>query len=216
MKRFMNAHAAAAPIIRDQRGFTLLETILALSIVAVIVGVLLMAMRLGISSWEKGEHYVEATGAKRLLVEMLDKDVSSIYPYTVSSDDSMSDEEEYVFIGKPQSVVFVTSSRASITGIPWGGLRWVRYGMGRGGLVIREKTVPTETLLDERGGAIFEMDSGVNAVGFKYFGREGWEESWDMAYKQRLPSAIKVQLFFRDDRAPLVYDHARFLNAADL
>lgn len=199
----MNGNGRGASIIGDQRGFTLLETIIALSIVAVIVGVLLMAMRLGISSWEKGESYVEATSVKRSLVEMLAMDVSSIYPYSVDSQSGLSDEKVYVFMGKPHSIVFVTSSRTSVTGIPWGGLRWVRYGVDEGGLIIREKTVPGETMLDEEGGAAFELEPGVSEIDFQYLGEEGWVESWDMAYKRKLPGAVKAKLSFGDGRAPL-------------
>ncbi len=199
MKRRKNKNINV-PVMADERGFTLLETILALSIVTVIVGVLLMAMRLGISSWEKGGYYVEVTGMKRSLVEMLNRDLSSIYPYMADSESGGSDEKEFVFMGKPDSILFVTSSRTSVTIIPWGGLRWVHYGVDEGGFVIREKTVPSESMLDEEGGERFEMEPGVSAVDFSYFGEDGWVESWNMTDTQRLPGAVKARFSFTDDR----------------
>lgn len=203
MKPRMDGDGRRAAFLGDQRGFTLLETILAMSIVVVIVGVLLMAMRLGISSWDKGESYVEATSAKRYLVEMLVMDVSSIYPYAVDSPLSVTDEKDFVFFGKPHSIVFVTAARTSVTGIPWGGFRWVRYGVDEGGLKIREKTVPSDAMLEEDGGAEFALEPGVSGIDFSYYGDDGWQESWDMAAKQKLPGAVKAKISFKDGRTPL-------------
>ncbi len=64
-----------------ERGFTLLEMILAMSLSMVIMGIVLVALRLGVSTWESGEREAEALQNLRVVSARFLQDVSSLHHY---------------------------------------------------------------------------------------------------------------------------------------
>ncbi len=66
---------------RFDKGFTLLEMVIALSLTMVILGIVLSSLRLGISTWESGEREEEALQSLRLVSAHFSYDVSSLVHY---------------------------------------------------------------------------------------------------------------------------------------
>src|SRR3972149_6610878 len=81
MKRFAYTLRTKA----GERGFTLIETLLATSILIMLLAILLSAFRLGIRSWEKGEAAVDSIAARRAILSRLPKDVGSMFQYSQDS-----------------------------------------------------------------------------------------------------------------------------------
>ena len=101
--------------IKNQMGFTLLELILAMSIVAIIVALGLGGVRLGISARDVGEQKVETYQRLRIISEQLKQKLQSTYPVFVSQKDgipgvtiSNSSKRILAFEGNTDSIRFVT------------------------------------------------------------------------------------------------------------
>jgi prepilin-type N-terminal cleavage/methylation domain-containing protein len=101
--------------IKNQVGFTLLELILAMSIVAIIVALGLGGIRLGISARDVGEQKVETYQRLRIISEQIKQKLQSTYPVFVSQKDGVagvtvpnSSKRILAFEGNTDSIRFVT------------------------------------------------------------------------------------------------------------
>jgi prepilin-type N-terminal cleavage/methylation domain-containing protein len=101
--------------IKNEMGFTLLELILAMSIVAIIVALGLGGVRLGISARDVGEQKVETYQRLRIISEQLKQKLQSTYPVFVSQKDEVlgvtvpnSAKRILAFEGNTDSIRFVT------------------------------------------------------------------------------------------------------------
>jgi prepilin-type N-terminal cleavage/methylation domain-containing protein len=99
----------------NQTGFTLLELILAMSIVAIIVALGLGGVRLGISARDVGEQKVETYQRLRIISEQIKQKIQSTYPVFVSQKDGIpgvtvpkSSKRILAFEGNTDSIRFVT------------------------------------------------------------------------------------------------------------
>ncbi|MBI5236993.1 MAG: prepilin-type N-terminal cleavage/methylation domain-containing protein [Deltaproteobacteria bacterium] len=181
---------------KEERGFTLVETIVTLVILVIILGIVLSAMRLGIRSWEKGEAVMENAAARRTITSKLAGEISSAYPYKEKTDGG----ETVLFIGGSKTIGFVTVSGSGLSGLPWGGAKWVYYSVRDGKLTVREKTVPGVDVEADEGGRLIELDEGVAGIAFEYLNKDEWEGSWDANEKKGLPTAVKIKVSFSDGR----------------
>lgn len=179
---------------RDERGFTLLETLLAVSILAMLLSMVFSAFRLGIRSWEKGEAAIDASAARRAIISRLSTDAGSMYPYSQKSDQIPEGDKSFFSAGN-SSLGFATVARGPR---PWGGAKWVYYSVDSKGLTIREKTLPALEMNTSTGGRLIELEGGVNGARFEYHDTSGWEEGWDMDVKKNLPDAIRATFSFKD------------------
>jgi prepilin-type N-terminal cleavage/methylation domain-containing protein len=93
---------------RRQLGMTLLEVIVALTILVVIVGVLITSLRVGVRAWETGERRVAAQQELRALVELLSNALSTAAPYRGRLGDGL--DRVVLFQGDTDEVRFVTTA----------------------------------------------------------------------------------------------------------
>ncbi len=176
---------------KGQAGFTLLETLLTLSIMTLMLGIVFSALRLGVRAWEKGEVIAENASVKRYLVSRLVREVGSMYPYTT--------KEGYLLRGTSKSLGFVTTCGTG-EGVPWGGAKWVYYSLGDGGLTVREKILPDTNAMENVGGRVVELGPDVSDISFEYMGDEGWGDTWDTNAKKGTPRALRAKFEFKDRR----------------
>jgi len=187
--------------LRDERAFTLIEVMLSLSILVVMIGLVLSALRLGQRSMEKGEKAMDEAALRRFVVSRLSSDVASMYPYVETS---YGEKKTFLFSGKERELGFVTTYHAGSTGMPWGGASFVQYSVGEGGLSIKEKTVPFAPADIRQDDRSFDLGQGVSDVRFSYLGPGGWQSKWDTGASKRLPLAVRAIFTFKDGTAPLV------------
>lgn len=183
---------------RDERGFTLIETILTLAILSAMLVIVFSAMRIGLKSWEKGEAAAEDGAATRTVASKLSREIGSAYPYKERIDGNI----KVLFTGGSKELGFVTVA-PGLPGLPWGGAKWVHYSLQDDLLTVREKTVPAVDTQKDKGGRLTELDKGVDSLSFEYLGENGWEKSWDVEEEKSFPSSIRVNISYRDGRKPI-------------
>ena len=178
----------------DQRGFTLLELILALSIVAAMLTIVFGGMRVGIRAWQRGGERSEALQHARSLAALLAQSLGGTAAYLAPA--PAGAQPEVLFQGQPDRLGFVTTSPpfplASTIAFTA-----VMLSVDEGeqiGFAIREKAMPNEDPFEETPPIL--VDPTLTAVRFRYMRDvEGsWEDIWDGAQERALPRAIEVTL----------------------
>lgn len=170
-------------------GFTLLETILVLAIVSGVLAILGAVVRVGLTSWEKGEEKASRMAVKKVLAQKFFEDASSMYPYMTRG--SMA--TKYRFMGGPRRLVFVSAAHSGGFAIPWGGMTLVDYRADGDGLVVLERTLPEADsgATSERS---VEFGKNIKDVAFEYLGDDGWTDGWDADASDGLPRAVRASV----------------------
>jgi general secretion pathway protein J len=174
---------------KKETGFTLLELIIAITILSLITLIIGSGFRIGIRAWEKGDKETGEIQRLRILSSMLSQQIMSAYPYKMKFEDR--DEPAIIFTGKPHSLMFVTT----LTDQSYGGFKWVKYLFSEGNLLYKEGLLPDKKLEEKikRGEEIIDTD--MDDIGFAYMSDDGeWRDSWD--YGENLPRAVQVKISY--------------------
>jgi general secretion pathway protein J len=177
-------------------GFTLLELLIALSIVAALLAILLGGLRVGLAAWRQGEDRAEAHQHLRSLAELLSRSVAGTFPYRMPS--AGVGKPTVQFQGDEERLAFVTLSPPFPLPAPiaFTAVTLAHEGGEHPGLTVREKPLPN---LDpfEAVTPVF-ADPAVTAVTFRYLKPTGgWEARWDSAAEGGLPQAVEIRLATR-------------------
>lgn len=183
---------------KNNRGFTLLELLIAITLSILILAVLGAAMRLGYKSQEKGTERSELTQKVRILEDRVAWLLRGAYPLYLNK----PDEKKIFFDGKSDRAGFVTSSTDSYGTGPedLAGLKWVLIFTDSEGLKIREKVFFLEDVFDDSKGKVYLLDPEVREIKFEFYEikegeKEGsWISEWDLLDKETIPSAVKVRM----------------------
>ncbi|HOW75883.1 MAG TPA: type II secretion system protein GspJ [Candidatus Competibacteraceae bacterium] len=189
---------------RCQTGFTLLELIVAITLMGLVLVVLYSGLRLGLKSWDGGEQRAEATNRLRLAQEFLRRQLTqSITAYQVNE----RQERNVAFAGRSDVIEFVAPMLAQLG---QGGLYRVRIEAGDGRLWIRWRPyLPTDPEAGEQRETV--LLEGVSNVEWAYFGLEqadGPESSpqwqWHSAWTnpQRRPQLVRLNLNLQGEPWP--------------
>ena len=174
---------------RRDRGFTLLEVIIALGIAAAALGITFGAARMGLAAWHRGEARAESLQHARSLVALLEQVVGGAFPYRSGAGDS----GRLVFEGEPERLGLVTIVPAAAPGASIAFVA-VRIAREDDGLAVRQRALPARDALE--GAPSVLRDPAVTALRFRYLrGEDGtWSDRWDGADDHGLPAAIEVTL----------------------
>jgi hypothetical protein len=182
--------------LKNKRGFTLLELLIALSLSIVILIILFAALRLGYKSEAKGMERSEQAQKVRIVSDRITWLLRGTYPFYLNT----PDEQKLYFEGKSDRIGFVTSSVDAHGSGPedHAGLKWVSIFSDKDGLKMREKVYFLEKVFEDSGGKVFLLDPEVNKIEFEYLDipegeKQGsWVSEWDPEDKETLPAAVKV------------------------
>jgi general secretion pathway protein J len=183
-------------------GFTLLEVMLGLTITAMVMVILLAALRLGHRSQEKGMARVEVAQRMRIVSDRLSWMISGAYPYRYQDSDDQK-KQYLLFRGSSSSLEFVTTSTDAFSNTPAdiAGLKFVRLSVGASGLMAQEKVFFMGVDYD-----VFEEDEEfifgprISSMEFEYMDMDEdtdtieWSAGWDTEEKNYLPSVVRITL----------------------
>jgi len=187
----------AAPDAR--RGFTLLELVIALAILAMIAGSVAAGIRLAVGSIERGEAVTRDAARLRAVVEIFERALMSADPLPIP----VGDNTTAYFVGEEKSVRFLTVGAPSV--VHGGGSRLISFfertaGEGNGIAVATaspflaegaerwEGTEKARILVPGGGDLAFSYSTGPTEEG-----TWEWLPSWESRETGRLPAAVRVE-----------------------
>jgi len=185
---------------RTNHGFTLLELILALTIVGTVVLLALGAFRIGQRSWEKGDTVSEKNQRLRIAVERVRQQLSAATVYIGPGEDDVV----LGFEGDGAEIRFV--SQVSLIPGQERGLVWVHYrifatsGQDRVLGFYERPVLALDQPPDEAPGpeAYYRLIVGMTDAVWEYRGGEeataadNWRYTWDSAERLVLPGAVRL------------------------
>ena len=194
------------------KGFTLLELMIALTITAVIVVIIFGALRIGIRAWEKGEKDVDIRQKQRIVLDLIKRQLASTCVSNWERDLQMIPLK-----GDHNSIAFV--SRIPIKPGNRLGLFYVQYAVkqdknkDKQHLIFYEKNIELPDIKIDAGtldeGDFSELLPGMKSIVFEYLkDRPGeklslWQKSWDPAVDQGVPRAVRITLKENNEKTPI-------------
>lgn len=173
------------------RGFTLLELLLALGIVALLLVIVSGGLRVGLTAWQRGEERTATLDRARSLVVLLEHALAGAFPYRVTTETEQ--EPRILFDGRPDRLTFATLS-PPLPGGPTTAFSAVSLTADGGGFALRQQVLPNRIVLDRLDPML--VDAQTTAVRFRYLGQEpeAWQEAWDITKEETLPRAVEITL----------------------
>jgi prepilin-type N-terminal cleavage/methylation domain-containing protein len=173
------------------KGFTLLELLLALGIVAVLLVIVSGGLRVGLAAWQRGEERTAKLDRARSLVVLLGRALGGAYPYRAMP--ATVQESRILFDGRPDRLTFVTLSPPLPAG-PTTAFSAVSLAVDGAGFALRQQVLPNQLVLDRLDPIL--VDAQTTAVRFRYLGQEpeAWQEAWDLTKEETLPRAVEITL----------------------
>ncbi|MCI0469335.1 MAG: prepilin-type N-terminal cleavage/methylation domain-containing protein [Nitrospirae bacterium] len=169
-------------------GFTLLELLIAISMMAVILVIIFGAMRLGVRSIEKGDAKIESLERFRAFINMVDSQIQSQLPLALTE----AGEKRFYFKGEAKFLEFATT--ISVWGAERGALiASYRVESDRGvaeRLSLSEKTIGMENKNETI------VLNNVDRISFAYLDRDPatdeaqWVDRW--TDDDSIPESIRV------------------------
>jgi len=182
----------------SRRGFTLLELVIALVILALIAGSVAAGIRLAAGSIERGEAVTRDAARLRAALGIFERALMSADPLPIP----VGDNTTAFFVGEEKGVRFLTAGAPAVSG---GGLRLIsffeRTGGGGNGIAMATASpfraggaeewdgMEKSRILVPRGGELaFSYSAGPTKEG-----AWEWLPSWDLKETGRLPAAVRVE-----------------------
>ena len=191
---------------RPQKGFTLIEVMLAMTIFALMSTVLYGAFSLGHSAVEKSQRSFEKNQKLRAVDELLGSYIRSAYPYRASPQGAT-----ILFVGEQADLTFVSSFSLAMGGRGMAKVRlfWEGNEKRAGVLRLEEETpvrVPSEEGNEAHEGLSNRLvvREGVKEFRITYLDpqsdEEKWEERWDARERNALPRAVRLNYLTEEGR----------------
>ena len=176
----------------DGRGFTLVEVILAVSILAVVVLLATTALRVGLRAWEAGQRRADLQQESRALVELVSEALAGASAYQGRL--GQNPERIVLFEGEPDEVRFVTSAPPLTLDDPVAPFHAVVLGRkGQDALRLVERLVPSDEPFAP--GPERVLSRSVTRFSLAYRDEAGaWQERWDGREAGGLPTAVRFEL----------------------
>ncbi len=202
-------------------GFTLLETVIAVTLVAMMAVGLWSVFRISLASWKRGTESIDANQRHRSMVDLMKKQMASIYGVMAPVDLQAGGIIYPLFAGSESSVQFISLS--SLRFYESAGLTTVSYDVERDlagafNLVQREQqflgTDPgRESFFDRNTVEALPVFQNLTSFKFEYFDPGSadmparWISSWDAKETRQMPAAISMTMVSQDANGETISRH---------
>ena len=184
---------------RSSAGFTLVELMVALLLLALISGVLYGSLSLSANSWDRGEAKADQASDMRQTAEFLRQALGAEHPLRLHK----AVDQPLYFAGASDSLAFAGATPGRVGG----GIYYFRIALaasGQSSKLVLSRTIPDYTALkppsfDTADASV--LAEGVAQLKFSYFGRDPdandvvdptWRDHWDDP--QILPLLIRMDV----------------------
>jgi general secretion pathway protein J len=174
-------------------GFTLLELLIALSIVGALLAIAFGGLRVALAAWARGEDRAELHQHARGLAQILGRSVGAAYPYKGALGEAP--ELRLLFLGSGSRLELVTQAAPLPQDVPAAFTALVIAleddAQGRA-LVVRQRVLPNREPFTLA--TVVLRDPALQALELQYLGEGGnWVETWDANAEQKLPLAVRIR-----------------------
>jgi general secretion pathway protein J len=175
-----------------RRGFTLIEVVIALTIVATLLVVMFSGLRVGLAAWQRGDERAEGLERTRSLTQVLARALNATLSYQKPA--TVRDPARLLFEGEPDRLAFVTAAAPFPTAAPIAFTAVTLSHDAGAGLAIRQKPLPNDDAFERL--PPVAVDATVAAVKFRYLRDSDrvWTDRWEPASENMLPAAVEVTL----------------------
>jgi general secretion pathway protein J len=196
----------------NERGFTLLEIVIAVTLVALMAVALWSVFRISLTSWTRGTGFIDANQRHRSVLDLVNKQMASTFGPIAPIDLQTGGAIYPIFLGKSNSVQFVSLSSLRFMENP--GLTMVSYDVvtddqGTYSLVEREEIYrgldpSRQSIFDRNDEVVTTIFENLISFSFEYFDSgsnqrpAGWVPEWSGRDVGRLPEAISMTMIARD------------------
>ena len=154
-------------LLRDQRGFTLLEVGLSMFILALISLGVAAGLSAGIRAWESGERDLDYYQRKRIVYDRITDEISGAINLRGKTEED--ERRKMIFDGESDKLAFITTSPAITSPSLPSGLKELQIYVDPGaGLVFREALFSSTDFFGETRGFEYILDPFVTEIGFRY------------------------------------------------
>lgn len=192
--------------VHSENGFTLLEMIVAITLVAMMAVGIWSVFRTSLRAWAQGTDYIDASQRRRNILDMVRKQLASAYPVSVPQDEAPNSPPHPIFYGTESGLRFVSLNSLHFHESP--GLTLAHYEVTQdpqGEYSLEEKEEPYLGQLPGSGSGAGQSESVPlfgNLAGcyFEYRTFDDseipnqWVREWDAEEEGRLPEAISMTM----------------------
>jgi prepilin-type N-terminal cleavage/methylation domain-containing protein len=187
-------------------GFTLLEILIALSILATVIAIVFGSYTQTFRNIEGAESQAEIYQMARIALERIKEDLEcSLISEDGSTSDGFSGKDDKIDDRDADTLYFLSKKHLSLDDEDGysGSARIAFYILEddeeEGFVLYRSDTLKYEEIPEEKAGGLI-LCEGLHSVNFTYYNSDGDEyESWDSSggeFKDRLPAMVSIQLEF--------------------
>lgn len=195
---------------RAAQGFTLLEVLLALTLLAMMMGMIYTSLNVGIRAWDAGDARVTEASNWRMVERFIRREVGQIFPTRWRG----ASTPYVAFDGARTSLRYVTSLNldAALQNGATAGLQWAELTLTNDGVLLLNRqpfdnttqnfdTLHSPTGVQRANPAMIQpvkLMEGVTAMEIAYFGAENdmadltWRDEWRDT--SRLPRLIRISI----------------------
>jgi len=197
---------------QSDAGFTLLEMLIAVTLVAMMAVSLWAVFRISLRSWSRGTEFIDVNQRHRSILDLVQKQLASALGLYAQADLQLGLPAALYFSGTENSLHFVSLNSVRFQESP--GLTLVIYEVARDangdfslvekearylGQISDQETAASQSkptpIFDNLSSCIFKyFDEGDNEASSE------WVGEWDGEHLGRLPKAVSISMISRDPK----------------
>lgn len=186
---------------RREGGFTLIEVLIAVSIIGIIFAFILSVLTTSISQSRAAERRMDIGHAGRFFVQKISVELTCASLFPLSGRGGLLGKH-FTRNGKSRDEIhFTMYGQSYFTGRPRSGVSEVSYffrtnKQGAEALARREADTVEDPI--DAGGEVYELSREVEELSIKYRKGAEWKNTWDSKSESALPEEVSVELRLND------------------